>query len=184
MKHRWLLSGLFLSLLVLVACGGGAAEAPPEIRYGEDVCDQCHMIISEPAFATAYVSEDGATRRFDDIGEMFLYIAESGEAVREAWVHDFDDESWLKTDEATYVHDPALMTPMGWGLAAFRSAEQAQAYQAQNGGALYSLTELQTTIEAGKIHPGTMTGAHNHGAHGHSHDDVIHTHSSHSHEEK
>ncbi len=194
MRYRLL---FLLAMLVLVACGGGAAEGPPEIRYGEDVCDQCHMIISEPRFAAAFIvgqgPEEGAARRFDDIGELFLYIVESDEAVREAWVHDFDDEAWLQTDEATYVHDPALMTPMGWGVAAFRSVEQAEAYQAENGGTLFSLAELQTAIEAGEIHPGIMTGAYNHDAarhddvgphdaHHHNsahHHDGLHSHSSH-----
>ncbi len=47
---------LFLALALLAAgCAQGTAEIkPPEIRYGEDVCVECKMIISDPRFAAAY----------------------------------------------------------------------------------------------------------------------------------
>lgn len=182
MRYRVL--SLLLSLLVLAGCGGGAVEEPPEIRYGEDACDQCHMIIGEPRFAAAYIAEDGTARRFDDVGEMFLYAYESGETVREAWVHDYDDESWLESDAATFVHDPGLMTPMGWGVAAFRSGDQAEAYRSEHGGVLLSASDLKSRIEEGDLHPGTMSGAHDHAQANHNHNDLVQTHSSHSHEEK
>ena len=42
-------------LFLLAACAQGATELnPPEIRYGEDVCADCNMIISDPRFASAY----------------------------------------------------------------------------------------------------------------------------------
>ena len=51
--------GLLLLLAWLLAGCGGAEEvvAPPEIRYGEDVCTMCNMLISEPRFATEIDSQ-------------------------------------------------------------------------------------------------------------------------------
>ena len=53
-----LLVGLFLA-----ACGSGTdLEEPPDIRYGEDVCQRCAMIINEARYAATYVTPDGQTK--------------------------------------------------------------------------------------------------------------------------
>lgn len=163
-----------LSLLALFLAGcGGTAEGPPEIRYGEDACDQCQMIISEPRFAAAYVTEDGEFRRFDDFGEMFLYAAEREEAVRTFWVHDFDSKEWLEVDSATFVHDPELVTPMGWGIAAFADESAAETYHAENGGTVLTAAAFQEQVESGNLMPKGMgmSGTdhnHDHADHGHA----------------
>lgn len=170
---------LLLVATVLVACGGGGVEGPPEIRYGEDVCEQCQMIISEPRFAAAYVTEEGDFRRFDDIGEMFLYAADNGEPVRTFWVHDFHSEKWLETGGVTFVHNPTLTTPMGWGVAAFADRSEAEAYQAAEGGTLLSAAALQADVEAGDLRPEGMgmSGMPDGGTHAHEdHDHAGHTH--------
>ena len=76
---------LLILLLLLAACAQGTTELkPPEIRYGEDVCADCNMIISDPRFATAYAYEVGPGRYqsalFDDLGDMLIY-ADSPEAA-------------------------------------------------------------------------------------------------------
>lgn len=160
------LSFVFLFVLVLAGCssGGDDLASPPEIRYGEDVCDHCNMLINEPRFAAAYYSEAGETRRFDDIGEMFLYAEEHGEAVHSFWVHDFHSDDWVEADSATFVHDPDLITPMGWGIAAFASESDAQAYQDGHSNPILSYTELREQVLHGEIMPQGMAG-HMHGGH-------------------
>jgi copper chaperone NosL len=166
-KFRILLGLGILVLLVLAGCSsGGEATGPPEIRYGVDVCDHCNMIINEPRFAAAYFSEAGETRRFDDIGEMFLYAEEQGEAVRAFWVHDFHSEEWLEANRATFAYNPDLMTPMGWGVAAFATESDAHAYHDEHGATILSYTELREQVLRGEIMPQGMgmTG-HGHGGH-------------------
>ena len=170
---------LFLPIIGLVACGGNSAEGPPEIRYGQDVCEQCQMIISEPRFAAAYVTDDGDYHRFDDIGEMFLYATDRGETVRTFWVHDFHSEEWLETGDATFVHNPELTTPMGWGIAAFADRSAAEAYRATEGGTLLSATALQAEVKAGDLRPAgmdmsRMPDGSTHAHEGHDHADDIH----------
>ena len=76
---RWLVLCLLL-LLALAACGGGAdTTQPPEILYGQDVCDECDMIISEEKYAAAYWTAEGEARRFDDVGEMLVFMADNRE---------------------------------------------------------------------------------------------------------
>jgi copper chaperone NosL len=117
-----------LALLFLAACGRQVdTERPPEIIYGQDVCDRCGMIVNEENFAAAYWTKTGEARRFDDIGGMLAYITEESEEVATYWVHDFASGEWIRAEEATFVLDEDLMTPMGFGIAAFEVEAKAQA---------------------------------------------------------
>lgn len=131
---------LLVAGALLAACqGGGDPLAPPDIAYGEDVCDQCGMIISDERFAAAAIVETapGQTeaRRFDDIGDMLAYREANPEVdVRRWWVHDHDSLAWIDAQEATYVQSEAIGSPMGFGLAAFADAAAAEAKLAEWGG--------------------------------------------------
>lgn len=119
---------LAVVLLLLASCGQSVdTNAPPEIIYGQDVCDRCGMIISEEKFAAAYWTADGEARRFDDIGGMFASLAEKPEEVATYWVHDITSGEWIRAEEAYYVIDSDLMTPMGFGIAACAEEDQAHA---------------------------------------------------------
>ncbi len=162
MKTRHLLLLLALVALAIASCGGSDdALSPPEIRYGEDVCDHCNMIISEPRFAAAYSTTAGDTRRFDDIGEMFLYAHERGEEVRAFWVHDYHSEAWVEAAQATFVHDPQVTTPMGWSILAFGAEGDAQSYAQGAGVETLTFSELQELVQHGDLAPEGMA-RHNH----------------------
>jgi len=128
MKRWTVLIFATIALLLFAGCGQAAnVEEPPEIAYGQDVCERCGMIISEDKFAAAYWTAGGQERRFDDIGGMIAYDTENSEDVASYWVHDFGTGEWMRAEEATYVLDSNLMTPMGFGIAAFADKEQARA---------------------------------------------------------
>jgi copper chaperone NosL len=136
---------IWLVLLVMVsaACGSQAnLETPPEIRYGEDICDRCNMIINEARFAASYVTSTGDVRRFDDIGEMVAYVQEVPEEVIVYWVHDYETEKWVKADEAVYIAADGLRTPMGFDIVAFAAQEKAEALAAETGGEIHTFEEL------------------------------------------
>ena len=46
-----------------------------------------------------------------------------------------------------------LVTPMGWGLAAFATQEQAEYYVSENGGVIADFVVLQHEIADGKLDP-------------------------------
>ncbi|MFQ5350332.1 MAG: nitrous oxide reductase accessory protein NosL [Thermoanaerobaculia bacterium] len=110
---------------VLVAgCGGGAAGGPPEILYGQDICDRCRMVISEERHAAA-LRHDGRAYRFDDTGCLRGFLESAPDSAEgAAWVHD-ESSAWLGVEEAWFVKDPEGRTPMGSGIHAFASAEAA-----------------------------------------------------------
>jgi copper chaperone NosL len=141
-KHtRWQICFILVGLLLVACSSGPDLETPPDIRYGEDSCDRCLMIINEARYAAAYVTDDGETRRFDDIGGMVAYTQEVPEDVAVFWVHDFDTEEWLKAEAAIYVAGDHA-TPMGFGIVAFNDPDRAEAWAAEKGGMVMTFTEL------------------------------------------
>lgn len=151
-RHLFLDLGLIL-VLALAGCGAKADVAePPEIRYGQDSCDQCKMIISEEKYAAAYWTAGGEARRFDDLGGMLRFHQERAEDVASFWVHDFLTGDWLKADEATLVLNAGLETPMGFGLVAFADPEQAAALAFGEAGArVLSFADMMAELDAGTL---------------------------------
>jgi copper chaperone NosL len=156
---------LLLSLfLATAACSAGATlDQPPDIRYGEDACDHCGMIINEPRFAASYVTEDGETRRFDDIGNMMAHYAQYNENVAAFWVHDYESEEWMRAEEAHYVVSSGIHTPMGHGVVAFDDAARAGHLAGTEEGRVLDFPELVAYYTGGK-----GKAAHDH-ADGHGH---------------
>jgi len=120
---------LFVLFLASINCTGeNAGSRPPKIRYGEDMCDECKMIINEERFAASVVAED-KTYRFDDIGCMFIFISKHSEIKPiEFWVHDYESLDWIDAKEAKFVSLNDVKTPMGYGIVAFESQGNAQKY--------------------------------------------------------
>lgn len=122
--YWWLISGLlWLGLSnFLVACQPTKSDEPqpPEILYGQEVCEMCGMLIDDPRFAAATLLVDGQARKFDDAGEMVLYHMEHPDQMVSAWfVHDHKTEVWTRGETAFYVINNNIHSPMGHGVAAF-----------------------------------------------------------------
>ncbi|MDX1614372.1 MAG: nitrous oxide reductase accessory protein NosL [Candidatus Promineifilaceae bacterium] len=151
---------LWICLVGLLLLINGACEPakvtlqPPEIRYGEDSCDQCRMIISEARYAAAYLTADGQPRRFDDIGGMLAYQRDSTDDVASAWVHDYQTAAWIAAEEATYVV-AGEYTPMGSGIVAFATAETARQWAQDHEGIVLDyagLVDLDAPMSAHDQH--------------------------------
>lgn len=144
---------LMLVLLVGACAEGQTAVEPPVIRYGEDRCAECGMIISDIRFAAGYLHEVGTGRYvsviFDDIGDM-LHHADNNPTHRiEAWyVHDYADETWLDATTALYVVSQEIHTPMGHGIAAHGDREAAAALAAATNGEVVDWAGLQLHFES------------------------------------
>jgi copper chaperone NosL len=143
MKKRLALLFAVSLVLLLSACAGAAdLDQPPEIRYGEDACDECNMIINEPRFAAAYYTADGTARRFDDIADMCAYHLAHEEEVARFWVHDYETEEWLRAEEATFVIGDDVYTPMASGVVAFGQAAAAERFASEVDGMVFSFDHL------------------------------------------
>lgn len=141
--NRILILLCLFCILVLAACNASPDfDDPPEIRYGEDACERCLMIINEARYAAAYVTTDGDTHRFDDIGGMMAHDHDMAEDVAVFWVHDFDTEEWLKAGGAIFVKSDNLHTPMGFGIVAFSEQDRAEVWAAENEAMVMTFNEL------------------------------------------
>ncbi len=162
MKNRTVVILAALTLLMLVGCGQSVnTDAPPEIMYGQDVCDRCGMIISEEKFAAAYWTKDGEAHRFDDIGGMLAYTAENPQDIASYWVHDITTGEWIRAENAYYVLDSDLMTPMGFGIAACAEEDQAHALAYGKEDVLVmNFADLLSSQEGGQMPMGGMQDEH------------------------
>jgi len=155
---------LALALAALAACAPQAVgETPPDIRYGEDPCDRCGMIISESRYAASYVTPAGDVRLFDDIRDMLLHYEDSGEEAFIFWVHDYETMEWIKAEDAYFVQSADLVTPMGSGLAACAGREAADELAATLQGEVLTFAGVQAHVVQ---HPGVHGQHGGHGEHG------------------
>lgn len=122
--------------LLLVACASAPAQPEPaKIRFGETMCAECGMIISEVKFASSFAYQESPGRytslAFDDIGDMLAYMRSHAEIVPDgAWVHDYESEEWIDATTAFYVTSEQIRSPMGHGVAAFASSDAAATFAA------------------------------------------------------
>lgn len=155
--------GLVIALLlaaIMAACGGGeSSDEPPEILYGQDVCSNCNMIISEENYASAYWTTDGEARRFDDMGEMLQFMQSNPEDRSSTWVHDVNTAEWIRAEDAWIVMNAGLMTPMGTGIAAVSNEEDAKALAFDKAEAMVmTFNELMEKIATGEVKIGMGHG--------------------------
>ena len=122
MKPIGALAGLIAAGL-LAGCRPVDLSRPPTVRFGEEACASCRMIISDDRFAAALVTATGDVLKFDDIG--CLIQQEAGRARPEVayWVRGSQGQGWLNAREATFLHAPGVASPMGYGLAALPAGQ-------------------------------------------------------------
>lgn len=157
-----------ICVFIITACGGRAVtpDLPPEILYGEDVCDQCNMIINDERYAAGLVVEQESGRYehriFDDIGDLLVYAREQGDelVIAAYYVHDYNSKEWIDGRTAYYVESPTLLTPMGFGLAAVAQQPDAVTLAAEWNGTVLTFAELQARFMSGHR---SMGQAHRHG---------------------
>ena len=141
---------LLVVMILFAACASQVdLSQPPEIFYGEDVCSECGMIISDPRFAAAYYTTDGDSKQFDDIGGMAVHHAEHQEQIAQFWVHDFDTEQWLKADQAYFVMSDQIHTPMDFGIAAFSDEVRAKEFASSNNAMVMSFEAILDSFTDG-----------------------------------
>ncbi len=153
---------LFVTLLtvLLIGCAKVDMDAPPEIVYGRDICTRCGMIIEDTHFAASYMTTSGEPRIFDDIGDMLVHQAETGEEVHVYWVRDYETGEWLRAEESFFVQTSEIHTPMGYGLLAIKEKGGATAVALRHNGTIMSFAEL-------KQNAGMLKSSHNHSGHNH-----------------
>lgn len=127
MKRSLAILLLLLLLSPLGCTSRPSASSPPPLHFGEDVCAVCSMIISDERFSSAITFVEGRHTEealYDDIGEMLEAPPPDGVSLY-WWAHDAETLEWIDARAAYYLVSDSLQTPMGTGVAAFRTREAA-----------------------------------------------------------
>lgn len=139
---------LALFIMIVLAAVGIACsssvdlDATPSLDIGQDICEQCGMIISEEAYASAYRLNNGRQKLFDDIGDMVTYHRLHREDVYVFWVHDYSSLEWIRAENAYFVASTDLVTPMGGGIAAFADRAAAESMAVERNGVIHRFDGL------------------------------------------
>ena len=135
---RWLPLGA-----ILIGCQADLVDRPPTIRYGEEPCAQCRMLIGDARYAAVLVTVAGEAQKFDEIGCLIRYRAQHPEPPRAVWVHAYRTDEWLAADQAVFVQSAELATPMGSGIVALANEEEARGVARQTSGAVVPFDGLR-----------------------------------------
>jgi copper chaperone NosL len=135
-----------VSSSLLAGCGTADQSRPPNVRFGEEACAFCRMIISDDRFAAAVVIKTGEALKFDDIGCMILHEARQVRPGAAYWVRNFTGRDWLNAREATFVHSTKFRSPMDHGLAAMPMAQAADELSKSIDGRTLQFSELPSLL--------------------------------------
>ena len=114
--------------LVLSACTGELETGPVEVRWDQNNCERCRMMLSDRYFAAQIRYFPEAKRsmvvKFDDIGCATLWLKDQqwkNDPETQIWVTDHRNGEWIDARKATYIRKNN--SPMGYDLGAQVEAE-------------------------------------------------------------
>lgn len=140
-KYLFIIS--MLLILYLSACGMKDL-VPVAIDEKNDKCVQCNMAVLDDQFATEVVLENGKTYTFDDIGCMFKWVDENpDQKIAARFVRDYESEKWIKVEEATYVYDESIKTPMAYNVISFSNEKKAKEFAADLNATVLTSKEIE-----------------------------------------
>jgi len=121
---------IFFTMLGLLfsACSGEKDTGPVEVRWDQNTCERCRMMLSDRHFSAQirYFPEAKRSRvvKFDDIGCATIWLEEQkwkDDPKTEIWVTAHSNGEWIDARKATYVIKNN--SPMGYNLGAQTEAE-------------------------------------------------------------
>lgn len=147
MIKRWSVLRMALWVLAILLLGCGSEESLPRVRYGEDSCVNCRMIINDPQYGCVVETADGEFRKYDDFNCMFLDLDREKLTSKRYFVPNYaKPDEWLDGTQAYYVRADDLQTPMGSRVLALPSQEQAEAEAKRLNGKVLRFEEVRKEL--------------------------------------
>jgi len=118
--------------------------SPKPIDYGSDGCYFCKMTIVDKVHAAEVVTKKGKVYKFDATECMINFMDEFETSEIEMFLSNNYTEPELLIDatKATFLISENIPSPMGAFLSAFKDKSDAEKFQAEKGGDLYSWDTL------------------------------------------
>lgn len=121
---RRLLAAALLGVLPFLLPARTAGAVEPVVAESVVKCAECGMNAKVANRFTARIVQGAGTLYFCDIGDLAAFIERTHPKDYAAAVHDFTAGEWVVADKAFFAIDKkTYLTPMGWGIAAFRDRE-------------------------------------------------------------
>lgn len=122
----------------------GCNVSPKAINYGSDGCHFCKMTIVDKVHAAEIVTKKGKLYKFDSTECMIHFMNEFDNAEIELYLSNnyTEPEALIDATKATFLISKNIPSPMGAFLSAFKTEGEAQKFQSEKGGMLYSWNQL------------------------------------------
>jgi copper chaperone NosL len=138
--------------LVVLSCGLARPPAcAAALDAGRPACDYCRMILTEKGFGGEIVTARGRRLIFDSTECMAAFLLagtiSSLEIASVLSVDHEDPRRRLRADRAFYLRSPALGSPMGLNLSAYRSAPRAAAAKRRYPGELLAWNQVLALVD-------------------------------------
>ncbi|WP_139785561.1 nitrous oxide reductase accessory protein NosL [Cytobacillus gottheilii] len=160
---------------LLMGCGSEEVQ-PRAINEETDKCPVCNMSVMDNQFATQVVLEDGLSHVFDDLGCMYVWLDENpDEEIAATFVRDYNNEEWIRSEDAFYVYNMDVKTPMAYNMISFENQDSADEFIAENDGELIAADALAD--HDWQMNHEMMEGHGHEGDHGHGEMKSDHGHS-------
>ena len=127
-------------LLVFASCNVG----PQAINYGSDGCHFCKMTIVDKVHAAEIVTNKGKVYKFDATECMIHFMDEFDASEINLYLTNVytEPETLVDATKATFLISKNIPSPMGAFLSAFKTEKEAQKFQTEKGGELFTWNAL------------------------------------------
>jgi copper chaperone NosL len=139
-----------VSLLPLVLLLGGCSGGPRPIAYGTDACERCRMFVVDDRHGAQLVTRRGRVLVFDSVECLAAHMHTApgdAEGARAALVtHALRPGQLVDASGSRFLQCEALPSPMGLGLSACASADEAESLRARHGGQVLDWAGMQAFV--------------------------------------
>lgn len=145
--HKIYIILFFIVVTIFVSC----SKEPVPIRFNEDECAYCQMIISDQRYGTELITTKGKIYKYDSIECLAAYIIEEKKGAKNLqsiWTIDFKyPEKFIDATKAWYLQSDLLKSPMGLNLSSFTDKNAAENVKNVYPGELIRWDEVKNIVK-------------------------------------
>lgn len=137
---------VLLSSMLLLSC----STEPEPIKYGNDLCALCKMVVSDERYGAELVSSKGKKFKYDSAECLVHYLnaeALNDQEISGIYVTDYKrPQTLIDAKTAFFLISESLPSPMGENLTAFSTQDEAKDLQQKHPGDIYNWRQLLSKI--------------------------------------
>lgn len=132
-------------LLLFLSCN----VSPKPIEYGSDGCHFCKMTIVDKVHAAEVVTKKGKIYKFDATECMINFMEDFDTSEIKLYLSNnyTEPETLIDATKATFLISENIPSPMGAFLSAFKNKADAEKFQTEKGGNLYTWKTLLAKLK-------------------------------------